>query len=114
MRLIDSDSFSQSRMEVKTALRFRLCVTGWKMPPGWPYYMAHPGVIINWFSSVLECRDAVACSEVPAFRYELALGQVEQEMAERCACVHCPSSTARLLESAGAGFGGGVRKGVLR
>ncbi len=52
--------------------------------------MARPGVIINWCSSVLESPVAVACSEVRAFRYEPALGQAEQEMAEHGRSVHCP------------------------
>ena len=48
-----------------------------------------PGVVINCCPSVLECRDAVACSEVPAFRYEPALGPAEQQMAEHGTSVHC-------------------------
>ena len=50
--------------------------------------MACPGVVVNC-PSVLECRDAVACSEVPAFRYELALGPAEQQTAEHGTSVHC-------------------------
>src|SRR5262249_28092338 len=48
----------------------------------------HPGVVINC-SSVLECRAAVACSEVPTFRFESALGPAAQEMAEHGMSVHC-------------------------
>jgi hypothetical protein len=49
-----------------------------------------PGVVISCCPSTLECRGAVACSEVPAFRYESALGLAEQEMAERGTSVRCP------------------------
>jgi hypothetical protein len=58
--------------------------------------MARPGVVINWCSSILEWRGAVARSEVPAFRYEFALGQVEQKTAARDTSVHRPSPAARL------------------
>ena len=77
-----------------------------KRPPGQPHDAARPGVIINWCSSVLESQAAVACSEVPAFRYESALGQVERETAERGTSAHCLSSTARPPSPAGVGFGG--------
>src|ERR1700683_2869306 len=49
-----------------------------------------PGVVISCCPSVLECRDAVVCSGVPAFRYESALGPAEQEMAEHGRSAHCP------------------------
>ena len=61
-----------------------------KRPPGGPNGMARPGAFINCCPSVLECGDAVVCSEVPTFRYELALGQAEQEMAEHGRSAHCP------------------------
>ena len=62
----------------------------WKRPPGQPLGAARPGVVINWRSSALECRDAVACSEVRAFRYEPALDPVEQETAEHGTSVRYP------------------------
>ena len=49
-----------------------------------------PGVVISCCPSRLECRDAVVCSEVLAFRYESALGPAEQEMAEHGRSAHCP------------------------
>jgi hypothetical protein len=68
-----------------------LCGGGcdWRMPPGQPN-LASPGVVITCCSSAQECPDAVACSEVRAFRYEPALGPAEQEMAEHSTFAHCP------------------------
>ena len=51
--------------------------------------IGRPGVVINCCPSVLECRDAVVCSEVPTFRYEFALGPAEQQTAEHGTSVHC-------------------------
>src|ERR1019366_2455270 len=65
----------------ESAAAFRMCCTGWKSPPGRPS-LARPGVVITCCSSAPEWQDAVACSEVPAFRYEPALDQLEQETAE--------------------------------
>ena len=73
----------------ETAAAFQRYCTGWKRPPGRPN-LACPGVVITCCSSAPESRDAVACSEVPAFRYEPALGPAEQEMAEHGMSVHCP------------------------
>ena len=56
--------------------------------------IGRPGVVVNCCPSVLECRDAVACSEVPAFRYESALDPAEQETAERGTSARC-SVTSR-------------------
>src|SRR5690242_3264222 len=46
-------------------------------------------LVIRCCPQTLEFRDAVACSEVPAFRYGFAPGQVEQQMAEHGTSVAC-------------------------
>jgi|ERR1017187_9794741 hypothetical protein len=70
-----------------------------------------PGVVVSCCFSALECPGAVACSEVPAFRYEFALSQVESQTVEpgtSIVCDHLPVS--HYLQEKGFGGAPAIRR----